>query len=57
MTTNREKLANMTNEELAIFLNKDVCLYCAFSSPINNCGGNRCIEGTIQWLNSQSDGE
>lgn len=54
MTTNREKLNQMSNEELAEFLNKDVCLYCVFNSPINSCAPYSCIDGVLQWLNQES---
>lgn len=59
MTINREKLANMTNEELADILAKcsdiKVCNYCIYN---NNCSREiQCYEGILKWLNQESDGE
>lgn len=57
MTTNREKLANITNEKLAhIFARSNdisVCEYCIYN---DNCGREtRCYEGILIWLNQESE--
>ncbi len=65
MTTNREKLNQMSNEELAKIL--DVvesfgtsCDFCAYAdiSPEKICSkprGEKCIDGILQWLNQESE--
>ena len=55
MTTNREKLAKMTNEELAhIFARSNdisVCEYCVYDDM---CGRETsCYDGILQWLNQK----
>lgn len=65
MTTNREKLNQMSNEELAEILD-DIesfgtsCDFCAFAdiSPEKICSkprGEKCIDGILQWLNQESE--
>lgn len=57
MTTNREKLAKMTNEELAEFLNKtanDNCSICIYSS-LPDCFWGDCQNGILKWLNQESE--
>lgn len=55
MTTNREKLAKMTNEELAKFIyNIEDCNLCAYD--YNYCNPNLCcIQGILLWLNQESE--
>lgn len=55
MATNREKLAKMTNEELAKLLVKDSCAYCAFTGTTINCGSKGCIAGVTEWLNRERE--
>ena len=55
MTTNREKLAKMTNEELAEFFgNRSLCIICAYRNQAD-CLNNDCKSGTLQWLNRESE--
>jgi len=60
MTTNREKLAKMTNEKLAKILSADVCklckyqnIDCTFNSAFDD--DSECIDGILQWLNQESE--
>ena len=57
MTTNRERINNMTNEELAEFLGKYDCLYCIYKDiecyRYKNVGECDCTEGILQWLNKE----
>lgn len=55
MTTNREKLAKMTNEELAKFLSKDKCLSCIYSN-LHDCFLGDCQNGILKWLSRESEG-
>ena len=57
MTTNREKLAKMTNEELARFLSqRGVCKLCSNLELLNfDCLKENCIEGITKWLNQESE--
>lgn len=59
MTTNREKLNNMTNEELADIFSMcphiKVCDYCIYNKKCSR--EIQCYEGILKWLNSESDGE
>ena len=54
MTTNREKLAKMSNEELARFLTLHTdCIYCCVKSK---CTPNdSCLTAFIKWLNQESE--
>lgn len=57
MATNREKLNQMTNEELAEFLNKtanDNCSICIYSN-LPDCFCRDCQDGILQWLNKESE--
>lgn len=52
MTTNREKLAKMTNEELAEFFNIDgLCNLCIYNDI--TCENKDCYEGALKWLQSE----
>lgn len=55
--TNREKLANMTNEELAeIFAmssSTKSCKYCRYKG--SNCEDLTCYNGILQWLEQESE--
>ena len=57
MTTNREKLANITNEKLAhIFARSNdtsVCEYCVYNDRCNR--ESSCYVGILQWLNQESE--
>lgn len=51
MTTNRERLAKMTNKELANFLyNTTCCDRCSYKNKLD-CYARFCEQGTLQWLN------
>lgn len=58
MTTNRDKINKMTNEELAKFIldtNEEVCRFCT-----NRClyRSDDCQKGILEWLNQEcEDGE
>ena len=56
MTTNREILNKMSNEELANILVSDICPYCIyqdFDCEIDDdCG---CTVGIAKWLNKESE--
>lgn len=64
--TNREKLAKMTNEELAEFIDeieyKDSCTFCIYSGEYQNKDdvlcvkprGIDCVQGILQWLEQES---
>lgn len=56
MITNREKLAKMTNEELAEMLAYQDCRYCVFQHI--DCYGENdydCQCGILEWLNQESE--
>lgn len=57
MTTNREKLVNMTNEELAFIFamssSTKTCKYCRYKD--SNCDDLFCYNGILQWLNQESE--
>lgn len=60
MTTNREKLAKMTNKELAEMLGKQDCKYCIYKNV--DCyrpsiQDYDCEKGILQWLNQESKEE
>ena len=53
MTTNREYLATLSNEELAEFLGIDsLCKLCTHYDK-QSCIEVDCVEGTLQWLNAE----
>ena len=54
MITNREKLAKMSNEELARFLTlyTDCSYYCAKSKCTHD---DSCLITFIKWLNQESE--
>ena len=55
MTTNREKLAKMTNKELAEFFDSNsLCIICAYRKQAD-CLNDDCKSGTLQWLNQESE--
>ena len=54
MATNREKLAKMTNEELARFLTLYTdCSYCCAKSKCTH--DDSCLTAFIKWLNQESE--
>lgn len=54
MTTNREKLAKMSNEELARFFEKMAsCEYCPTSKSCRI--SISCLETFIKWLKQESE--
>ena len=55
MTTNREKLNQMSNEELAKILSMSSwsCKYCKYESF--DCDDFTCYSGILQWLNQESE--
>ena len=55
MTTNREKIAKMTNEELAEFFDKEsLCVMCIYKYQAG-CLERDCEYGTLQWLNQECE--
>lgn len=59
MTTNREKLAKMTDEELAEMLSLDICQFCKYEHiECVNDDSYECASGIVKWLNEEcEDGE
>lgn len=57
MTTNREKLANMTNEELAEMLTDANCHCCIYKRNDFDCFRSDCTckNGVKQWLEQESE--
>ena len=56
MTTNRERLAKMTNEELADFLAYQDCRYCVFQHiDCYRKNDYNCKDGIEKWLNQESE--
>ena len=55
MTTNKEKLAKMTNEELANFLYNTTCCDRCLNKNRLDCYARFCKQGTLQWLNQESE--
>lgn len=57
MTTNRERINNMTNEELAhIFVGSNyipICKYCVYDRRCDT--DSSCYDGILQWLNQESE--
>lgn len=57
MTTNRERLAKMTNEELAKILSMSSwsCKYCKYEGSNCHDFACSCHSGILQWLNQESE--
>lgn len=57
MTTNLERIRQMTADELAEFLNSKghCCEFCAYSKD-HYCRDKYCIDGRKQWLDQESEG-
>lgn len=59
MATNRERINNMTNEELAEMLGKQDCQYCIHKVDdcyrSNSWDNGDCPQGILQWLNQESE--
>ena len=55
MTTNREKLNQMSNEEFAEILatSSSSCKYCKYEG--SDCTDFTCYSGILQWLNQESE--
>lgn len=56
MATNRERLATMTDEELANILVNDICPYCIYQDV--NCEFDddcECTVGITKWLTQESE--
>ena len=56
MTTNYDKIKNMTVDEMAEYLsNRTACAFCIyeFEQECNQAVG--CVEGIKQWLLSEAD--
>lgn len=52
--TNREKLSQMTNGELASYLaNNNDCKRCVFRNDAYNCHEKPCAIGIFEWLDSE----
>ena len=61
-TTNRQKLAKMTNEQLAKILSgydcqsgRQDCQYCIYKEVDCYSRDCNCVEGILQWLNQESE--
>lgn len=52
MTTNRDKINAMTNEELASLLISDCFCYC-IAEGWDNCGEISCTTNIVKWLESE----
>lgn len=55
MTTNREKLNQMSNEEFAeiLAMSSRSCKYCKYAD--SGCYDSTCYSGILQWLNQESE--
>ena len=56
MTTNREYLATLSNEELAELLGKQDCQVCIYKDIDCYRPSDKeydCVEGILQWLNAE----
>ena len=55
MTTNREKLNQISNEELAknLATSSSSCKYCRYEG--SDCTDFTCYSGILQWLNQESE--
>lgn len=59
MTTNYEKIKNMTVEELAEFFHKtNACFYCIYEGlEETECDESEgCLSGIKQWLQAEAEG-
>lgn len=54
--TNREKLNEMSNREIALLLveNDCACNLCAYRD-LEDCGGCGCVQGYEKWLESEAE--
>lgn len=53
--TNADKIRNMSNEELADWINtKNMCEQCAYE-PECVCMEEPCTDGILQWLRSEAE--
>lgn len=53
--TNREKIKNMTVEEMVEFINcVGACNYCIYADD-DDCKGAKCKEGITAWLNQEAE--
>lgn len=61
MTTNYEKIKNITVEEMAEFVKKDRCNFCDdYNTSLNKCTyhrycSNKTSDDVLQWLQSESE--
>lgn len=54
-TTNADRIRNMSDNELAEFINtKNVCDQCAYDSGLS-CMNETCVNGILQWLQSEEE--
>lgn len=54
--TNRQKLAKMTNEQLADILVNDICPYCIYQDVDCEIDDDcECTVGIAKWLNQESE--
>ena len=55
MTTNREKLNQMSNEKFAeiLAMSPMACKYCKYEN--SGCYNSTCLNGILQWLNQESE--
>ena len=53
--TNYDRIRNMSVEEMAEFLNSDVCVYCANKSVFCGMDNNVCRDGILAWLKQEAD--
>lgn len=53
MTTNRDRLNQMTNEELAEVFTTRICQVCYYKNL--DCGRIPCYDGILSWLNQECE--
>lgn len=53
MTTNYKKIKNMSIDEMAKWLGKNICNYCVYQKK--NCNYLQCKDGIKQWLLAESE--
>ena len=51
--TNREKLAQITNDELAQIIVDNMCKMCVFEYASIGCRNYSCKEDILEWLESE----